>query len=166
MLVFPVKGTSRFINDFAKPRSGGRTHEGIDIFAERGTAVVAVDSGLLRFQQNALGGNAATIKTVDGYSYYYAHLDSYEGDSPRTVAPGNVIGYVGDTGNAKGTSPHLHFQVSLKDEGTVNPYIELVRVKSGFPADEATTVESGLTAAKLIVGGVLATIAFLLIRRR
>lgn len=166
MIVFPVKGASRFTDDFHKPRSGGRTHEGIDIFAARGTPVVAVDTGILRFQQNTLGGNAATVKTADGSSYYYAHLDSYEGESPRSVFPGMVIGYLGDTGNAKGTSPHLHFQISLKDEGTINPYAELMRVKTGAIPAAVEAVKSGLSMGHVVVGGILLGGAFLLIRRR
>jgi len=97
------------------PRDGGRVHRAVDILAARGTPVLAADSGrVYRMRSNALGG--VTIYAVDPgqrFVYYYAHLDHYrpglaEGDA---VAKGDVLGYVGTTGNAPRDVPHLHFQV-------------------------------------------------------
>ena len=86
--------------------------------AVRGTPVVAVRSGAAEFKRSGLGGNAVWLVTPAGERFYYAHLDSWEGDSRKVVA-GEIIGYVGQTGNAAGD--HLHFEVRLGDTAT-NPY--------------------------------------------
>lgn len=116
----PVRGP--FTNDFGDPRSGGRSHAGIDIFAGSGTPVVAVKSGTLAIESGGAGGNAAYVHAGDGNSYYYAHFSSYAG-GPRSVSQGEVIGYVGSTGSA--TAPHLHFEIRTPG-GTINPYPTLV----------------------------------------
>lgn len=114
----PIAGESTFDDSWGAPRSGGRRHEGVDLIADRGTPVVAVQSGDATFKRNRLGGNAVWITTDDGHRFYYAHLDRFEGES-RAVVRGEVIGYVGSTGNAKG--PHLHFETHF--EGSVgNPF--------------------------------------------
>ncbi len=88
------------------------------MIADRGTPVVAAQSGDINFKQNRLGGNAAWLDSPNGNTFYYAHLDSFEGES-RFVLRGEVIGYVGSTGNANG--PHLHFETHFG--GAVgNPY--------------------------------------------
>lgn len=115
----PVRGT--FTNDFGDPRSGGRVHAGIDIFAATGTPLFAVKSGSVSFAQEGAGGNAVYLSGSDGNTYYYAHLSSYAGSS-RSVAQGEVIGYVGQTGNA--SAPHLHFEIRTPG-GIVNPYASL-----------------------------------------
>lgn len=80
--------------------------------------MIAVRSGAAEFKQNRLGGNAVWITTAAGDRFYYAHLDGFEGVS-RVVRRGDVIGYVGSTGNAKG--PHLHFETHF-DGSVGNPY--------------------------------------------
>lgn len=114
----PLDDDSEFIDSWGAARSGGRRHEGVDMIAPRGTPVIAAQTGDAEFKQNRLGGNAVWITTTDGNKFYYAHLDSFEGSS-RPVIEGEVIGYVGSSGNAKG--PHLHFETHF--EGSVgNPY--------------------------------------------
>jgi murein DD-endopeptidase MepM/ murein hydrolase activator NlpD len=100
---------------FRAGRSGGRQHNAADIMAPRGTLVVSADDGVIRrLSSNALGG--ITIYATDPderFVYYYAHLDGYAPDLrvDQRVRRGDVLGYVGTTGNAPPTAPHLHFQI-------------------------------------------------------
>lgn len=121
--ICPVAGPVSFTNDWGNPRSGGRTHKGTDMFAKKGTPVVAVVDGTLRFSDGGLGGIAIWVKG-NGASFYYAHLDSRaSGLSPGSfVTRGTVIGYVGNTGNAYGGADHLHFQLHPGHGSAVNPY--------------------------------------------
>lgn len=134
-LAIPVEGisASSLRDSYREGRSGGRTHEAIDIHAPRGTPVVAVADGtILRLHQGPLGGNAIYHLDEDGRTrYYYAHLDRYADGLAvgQPVKRGDVIGYVGDTGNAQPGDFHLHFSVSLLNDakqwwkGTpLNPY--------------------------------------------
>ena len=124
-LAVPVEGVAvKQIGDsWHVPRSGGRRHEGQDIFARRGTAVrSATDGYVVQVGESPLGGKTVFVLGAGGRSYYYAHLDSYTpglavGDY---VTPETVLGYVGTTGNAAGTPPHLHFGV-YTSAGAVNP---------------------------------------------
>jgi murein DD-endopeptidase MepM/ murein hydrolase activator NlpD len=130
----PVDGISadRLVDSYHAQRDGGaRRHFAIDISAQRGTPVLAADDGtILRMGFNSLGG--LTIYQVDPgrrFVYYYAHLDRYASSlrDGSTISRGDVIGYVGSTGNASPDAPHLHFQVMLyRDrywEGeSVNPF--------------------------------------------
>lgn len=107
------------------PRDGGaRLHTGIDIFASRGTEVVAVADGIISYiGDQPKGGHCLWLTTENGSSFYYAHLDRwapgiYEG---MEVQSGDLLGYVGNTGNAIHTPSHLHFAVNQNDE-MVNPY--------------------------------------------
>ena len=84
-----------------------------------GTPLVAVESGSVNFKTNALGGNVVWLSGASGTAYYYAHLSSWEGSS-RSVSQGEVIGYVGMTGNT--SANHLHFEVHPGGGSAVNPY--------------------------------------------
>ena len=131
-MVIPVAGVApRELRDsFRSPRSGGRVHKAIDIFAARGTPVVALTSGeIVRVGVDGLGGNVVRLRSTSGrYEFYYAHLDRFAPGLRigQTVARGDTLGTVGTTGNARATPPHLHFQMMLRDrdgEGTpLNPY--------------------------------------------
>lgn len=142
--VFPVAldGQPHFSNDFGAPRGTSdhpRKHQGIDIFATEGAPVLAPDDGLLRYYVDPTGGPSFTIDN-GGLHYYGTHLSGYvtpDGEidtrgsgaattvSPRRVRAGEPIARVGHTGNASGTSPHLHFQVAINGH-TINPYPFLV----------------------------------------
>jgi murein DD-endopeptidase MepM/ murein hydrolase activator NlpD len=105
------------------PRGVGRKHEGQDIFAPRGTPILSATSGYIyNIGEDNLGGQTVSVISKGGRVYYYAHLDSYA----RGLQIGNrvttrtVLGYVGTTGNAQGTPPHLHFGV-YTSSGAINP---------------------------------------------
>ena len=131
-LRMPVVGVrSRDLDDsWHAPRDGGdRQHTGIDIFATRGTELVAVADGIVSYiGEQPKGGRCLWLTTENGASFYYAHLDRwaaglYEG---MEVQSGDLLGYVGNTGNALHTPSHLHFGVNQNDE-MVNPYPLLTR---------------------------------------
>lgn len=119
-----------FINDWGFPRSGGRTHKGTDVVAAYGQAVRAVADGVVHTRTSELGGISVWLDADYGTSYYYAHLSGYaDGIANGTwVAKGTVVGYNGDSGNAKGGVPHVHFQIHPGGRGSqaVNPYPTLV----------------------------------------
>ncbi|MDH5504222.1 MAG: M23 family metallopeptidase [Acidimicrobiia bacterium] len=117
--VCPVPG-GKFFNDWGFPRSGGRYHTGNDLFAVRGTPVLAPVAGYVHHLEGAIGGLQFRLEGDDGHRYIGSHLDSF-GKSGQVVA-GEVIGYIGDSGNAKGSSPHIHFEIALNRTDTVNPY--------------------------------------------
>jgi peptidoglycan LD-endopeptidase LytH len=138
LLPVPVEGISRdqLHDTYTASRSQGRTHHAIDIHAPRGTPVIAVADGTVRkLHSGARGGLSVYLLDDDGSTrYYYAHLDGYaqglrEG---QRVERGEVIGYVGDTGNAAPGDYHLHFSVAIMEnpsrwwEGrNLNPYVLL-----------------------------------------
>ncbi len=113
-LMVPVEGVSpaQIRDTYHEPRSGGRIHRATDIIVPRGTKIVAAVPGVIvRISDNALGGKTIyQLDQVSRYLYYYAHLDSYAPDLKvgQVVNQGQLLGYVGSTGNA--TTPHLHFQ--------------------------------------------------------
>ncbi len=115
----PVNGGT-FFNDWGFPRSGGRFHEGNDIFAPRGTPVVAPVSGVVLQVVGNTGGYQFNLEGDDGNLYIGSHMDRFAQDG--YVQAGTVIGYVGDSGNAKGSRPHLHFEIHADGVTPVNPY--------------------------------------------
>ena len=124
-LVFPVKGfgTDAVISVFGDKRGKSRLHKGIDIKAPRGTAVVAsIDGFIERIKEGGSGGKQLYLRDGEGKLYYYAHLDSWSVDEFAAVKAGDIIGTVGDTGNASGTTPHLHFEILLgKKKKAIDP---------------------------------------------
>lgn len=124
-LAMPVQGVakSQIANTWHAPRDGDRRHEGQDIFASRGTPVLSATEGyIVKVGENSLGGQTVSVIGAGGRIYYYAHLDSYAphiaaGDRVNTQT---VLGYVGTTGNASGTPPHLHFGI-YATTGALNP---------------------------------------------
>lgn len=132
-LVVPVSGVAwhDLRDTFGDPRSGGRSHMGIDIFAPRWTEVLAVAAGTLTaIDFGERSGRSLWLIGHGGHSYFYAHLQDwakglYEG---KRVTPGQLIGYVGNTGNASAAPTHLHFEI--RDNGrAVNPYPVLARAE-------------------------------------
>ena len=123
--ICPVQGPRAFSNDYGAPRGGGRSHQGNDILAARGTPVVANVSGVVTHRSGAVSGKAYYLAGDDGNRYFGAHLDSF-GASGR-VSGGTQIGTVGDTGDAAGGPPHLHFEIHPGGSGNVNPFPTLSR---------------------------------------
>lgn len=121
--VCPVEG-GWYMNDWGFPRGGGtRYHEGNDLFVSRGTPVRAPVSGTVEFKTGTIGGLQFSLMGSDGVVYIGTHMDQFGEDGK--VSAGEIIGYVGNTGNAVSTKPHLHFGMYYK--GTpVNPYPTLV----------------------------------------
>ena len=144
-LVFPVKGYDTALRDnFDERRGGGAPHEALDIMSPRGTAVVAVDDGTIAklFDSKAGGNTIYQFDPSGALAYYYAHLDRYapgikQGDIVRR---GQLIGYVGSTGNARADAPHLHFTVFALGPGrewwkgvAINPYRQLAAPPGAAP---------------------------------
>ena len=132
--------TSQMLDTFNQARDG-RTHQAVDIIAPRGTPVLAVDDGTIRklFHSKPGGLTIYEFDPSETYCFYYAHLDGYESHLKEGahVSRGQVIGYVGTTGNAAPDSPHLHFGITAigPDKkwwgGTpINPYPILLRAQS------------------------------------
>ncbi|MGI4718100.1 MAG: M23 family metallopeptidase [Janthinobacterium lividum] len=151
-LAMPVSGVKpRALRDtWHAARSEGRKHEGIDIFAKRGTAVRSATEGIvLRVGENRLGGQVVWVLGPGGQRHYYAHLDRFSDVAAgMRVEEGRVLGYVGNTGNARTTPPHLHYGVYGAD-GPVNPY-PLLRtdVRPGASAAAAATAAPGAAKAR------------------
>jgi murein DD-endopeptidase MepM/ murein hydrolase activator NlpD len=126
-LMFPIEGRDSrgLLSSFGDERDrGARHHHGIDIFAPRGTRVVAAAAGQVSsVGTNNLGGKVVWVRVPDkGQSHYYAHLDEQLVSAGTRVNAGDPIGRVGNTGNARGTAPHLHFGIYDRAQGPVDPF--------------------------------------------
>lgn len=124
-IVMPLENVPKkqVANTWQAPRGKDRLHQGQDIFAPRGTSIYSATEGYVyRIGENALGGQTVSVIGAGGRVYYYAHLDSYAHELAEGghVTTGTVLGYVGTTGNAQGTPPHLHFGV-YTTAGAINP---------------------------------------------
>jgi peptidoglycan LD-endopeptidase LytH len=120
-LVCPIQGSVSFVDSWHAPRPGGRLHVGVDLMSPRGTPNVAVVSGSITQKAGGTSGLGVYLSGDNGDLYYYFHLDSYAG-GPRRVTQGEVVGYVGNTGDASGGATHTHFEIHPGGGAAVNPY--------------------------------------------
>ncbi len=121
--ICPVQGGASFSDSWGYPRSGGRTHKGVDMFNARNTPLLAVVDGTIRLSSNSLGGLSTHLYSDNGVTYYYTHLEAHPAglSSGQRVSKGTVVGYLGNSGNARYTSPQLHFEIRPGGVA-VNPY--------------------------------------------
>ena len=134
--VFPVLGRYSVYDSFGAPRAGVSWHHGDDLFAPRGTPVLAIANGaLFSVGWQRLGGRRLWLRDEAGNEFYYAHLEDYAplAVNGRLVRKGEVLGYVGTTGDAERTPPHLHFEIHpapllhLGYDGAIDPTTDLRR---------------------------------------
>jgi len=152
-LLFPVdgRGNGAIQSFFGVDRDGGRrVHHGIDIFAPRGTPVLAAADGVVRsVSPNNLGGNVVWLNDERrNQSLYYAHLDSHAVRAGQRVRVGDTLGFVGNTGNARTTAPHLHFGIYRRGRGPIDPLAHVRLIAAEPPpilADTARLGQPGLT---------------------
>ena len=150
-LGFPVANVSdKAIQSFwGAPRSGGRrTHEGVDIFAPRLTPVLAVSNGRTGYTgEKGLGGKQVWLREgIFKNSFYYAHLDSIKVSTAQKVNLGDTLGFVGNTGNAKTTAPHLHFGVYTAN-GAIDP-LPFIRASTRLKIDVQVPSYQGFVKGK------------------
>jgi murein DD-endopeptidase MepM/ murein hydrolase activator NlpD len=129
---FPVAGKHTYFNDFGAPRSQG-SHQGNDIMADRGVPLRAVADGTIKRltrTETGLGGLWIWLRDTAGNEYYYAHMDTVAADLVvgSQVTVGQVVGTVGNTGDARYGATHLHFEVHPGGGSAVNPYTDLLAV--------------------------------------
>ena len=136
------------------PRSGGRMHEGQDIFAPKGTKILSATNGYVyKIGENNLGGQTVSVISSGGRIYYYAHLDEYApglkvGDPVTTRT---LLGFVGTTGNAQGTPPHLHFGVYTFGFGdAINPLPLITDRTAPAPTMTRTRPTENRTSGRLV----------------
>lgn len=130
LLTCPVDGRHTFIDSWGFPRSGGRRHKGVDILAATGTPIVAPVDGRVEYRSNRVGGRSFHLWAENGNYFYGTHMSGY-GRTDGEVRAGQVIGYVGDDGNAAGT-PHLHFEIHPGRRGNqINPFQDTAAVCDG-----------------------------------
>lgn len=144
---FPVVGYVWYQDDYGAPRFKPyySAHEGNDLFAERGTPVIAVTDGTIwKMGSFSKGGNAVWLMGDDGVRYYYGHLHTIARGlkTGKRVALGDLIGTVGNTGNAVGTYPHVHFEINPGGLGTVNPKPILDRWLTDAESRMSSTIQA------------------------
>jgi murein DD-endopeptidase MepM/ murein hydrolase activator NlpD len=153
-LGFPVdgRGVTAIRSVFGDLRDGGRReHQGVDIFAPRGTPVIAASDGRIRsVRTGGLGGKTVWLRDRFGQSQYYAHLDSQAVRRGDSVKLGDTLGFVGNTGNARTTPPHLHFGVYSR--GAYDPFPSLNPLPTDPPHLSADTANVGGWARNTIDG--------------
>lgn len=131
----PVAAEVGYSNTYLVRRPGGRLHRGIDVFAQRHAPIVAPEAGTITFGFNRRGGTVARLQGDSGNYYYLAHLQDWATEFVQSgdhVEAGWVVAYVGNSGNASGTSPHLHVEVRINGR-RVNPHPWLVQACSNKP---------------------------------
>ncbi len=162
-MLFPIAGAAGYVDTFGAPRSGNRRHKGTDIFAEKGTPVVAVADGVvITVGVGNLAGNYIVVRHDDGWSSYYIHLNN---DSAGTddglgyvdaagvsvgarVVAGQLLNWVGDSGNAEDTPSHLHFELHRPDGTVLNPFPHLLAAEGkAVPLVYDARTEAGAPAA-------------------
>jgi|GEM_PF-780247 len=173
-IVFPVDGETSFRDDFLEPRDGGaREHLGNDIIADKMTPLVAVVDGVISYipRPEPSWGYMLTIQDNDGYQYRYLHLNN---DTPGTddgnggdgnayvsslrrgtkVSAGQLIGWIGDSGNAEWTVSHLHFEIRNPSRSAINPYLSLIAAASpeNFRGEAATVLHQSAGEAGVLEG--------------
>ena len=121
----PINAATSFTDSWGAPRSGGRSHKGVDLMAARGAPLVAIESGVItRTSNSSLGGISIYLSGESGNRYYYAHLDALAPGvgGGMSVSVGDLVGYNGSSGNASYSAPHLHFQYAPPGSTWINPY--------------------------------------------
>jgi murein DD-endopeptidase MepM/ murein hydrolase activator NlpD len=122
---FPVAGPAHWVHDWLMPRCGPpvHLHQGLDIFATKGTPIRAPFGGRVRYENAGLGGLAAYVTTAGGTYYYLAHMDRIAPGTAAgaTVAQGQIVGFVGNSGNAQGGPAHVHFEIHPRGGAAVDP---------------------------------------------
>ena len=163
--VFPVLGPAAFVDSFGAPRATVSWHHGDDIFAPAGAPILAVAAGtLFSVGWNDIGGKRLWLRDRQGNEFYYAHLSAFSPIAVEggRVAAGEVLGYVGTTGDAEGTPAHLHFEIhpvsmlGLGYDGAVNPtgYLESWRRLTELPAWSGAGIPSRPGAILLAVSDI------------
>ncbi|MDF9799527.1 murein DD-endopeptidase MepM/ murein hydrolase activator NlpD [Catalinimonas alkaloidigena] len=162
-LAFPVSGIdSKAVGSFfGAPRDGGkRSHKGIDIFAPKGTPVLAVSDGVVGHRmQSGLGGKVVWLSSLEKrFRLYYAHLDSQAVKPGQRVSVGDTLGFVGNTGNARTTPPHLHFSIYKISRGAVDPYpfvhalLKEEQILAADPSEVGIAVRTSATLSNIRKG--------------
>ena len=122
---FPVAGPAHWVHDWLHARRGPpvHLHQGTDIWAAQGTPIRAPDAGRLRYENAGLGGLAAYVTTADGTYYYLAHMAATAPGltTGANVAQGQIVGFVGDSGNARGGPAHCHFEIHPNGGAAIDP---------------------------------------------